>query len=46
MDELKPKIMRVVFKDSEFKEDVIKTNAVRVLLKQIKGCIEEIKAEL
>ena len=30
-DKLKPKIMRVVFKDSGFKDDVVKTNAVQIL---------------
>jgi len=30
-DELKPEIMRVVFKDSGFKDDVVKTNAVQIL---------------
>ncbi len=30
-DELKPELMRVVFKDSEFKDDVVKTNAVQIL---------------
>ncbi len=30
-DELNPEIMRVVFKDSGFKDDVIKTNAVQIL---------------
>jgi len=29
-----------------YEGQLVKTNAVRVLLKQIKGCIEEIKAEL
>ncbi len=29
--ELKPEIMRVVFKDSGFKDDVVKTNAVQIL---------------
>ena len=27
----KPEIMRVVFKDSGFKDDVVKTNAVQIL---------------
>ncbi len=30
-DELNPEIMRVVFKDSGFKNDVVKTNAVQIL---------------
>ncbi len=30
-DELDPEIMRVVFKDSGFKDDVVKTNAVQIL---------------
>jgi adenine-specific DNA-methyltransferase len=30
-EELKPEIMRVVFKDSGFKDDVVKTNAVQIL---------------
>jgi adenine-specific DNA-methyltransferase len=30
-DELKPEIMRVVFKDSGFADDVVKTNAVQIL---------------
>lgn len=30
-DELKPEIMRVVFKDAGFADDVVKTNAVQVL---------------
>ena len=30
-DELKPEIVRVVFKDSGFKNDVVKTNAVQIL---------------
>lgn len=30
-DELNPEVMRVVFKDSGFKDDVVKTNAVQVL---------------
>jgi adenine-specific DNA-methyltransferase len=29
--ELKPEIMRVVFKDSGFADDVVKTNAVQIL---------------
>ncbi len=29
--ELKPEVMRVVFKDSGFKDDVVKTNAVQIL---------------
>ena len=32
-DELNPEIMRVVFKDSGFKDDVVKTNAVQILKK-------------
>ena len=31
-DELKPEIMRVVFKDSGFTDDVVKTNAAQILL--------------
>ncbi|MDF1581760.1 MAG: site-specific DNA-methyltransferase, partial [Methyloprofundus sp.] len=30
-EELNPEIMRVVFKDSGFKDDVVKTNAVQIL---------------
>ena len=30
-EELKPEITRVVFKDSGFKDDVVKTNAVQIL---------------
>ncbi len=30
-DELKPEVMRVVFKDSGFAKDVVKTNAVQIL---------------
>jgi len=30
-DELNPEIMRVVFKDAGFKDDVVKTNAVQIL---------------
>ncbi len=30
-DELKPEIMRIVFKDSGFNDDVVKTNAVQIL---------------
>ena len=30
-DELKPEVMRVVFKDSGFADDVTKTNAVQIL---------------
>ena len=30
-DELKPEVMRVVFKDSGFKDDVAKTNAAQIL---------------
>ncbi|MCX6644991.1 MAG: site-specific DNA-methyltransferase [bacterium] len=30
-DELKPEVMRVVFKDSGFKDDVVKTNTVQIL---------------
>ena len=29
--ELKPEVMRVVFKDAGFKDDVVKTNAVQIL---------------
>jgi adenine-specific DNA-methyltransferase len=30
-EELKPEVMRVVFKDSGFADDVVKTNAVQIL---------------
>ena len=30
-DELKPEVMRVVFKDAGFEDDVVKTNAVQIL---------------
>ena len=30
-EELKPEVMRVVFKDSVFTDDVVKTNAVQIL---------------
>ena len=30
-DELKPEVIRVVFKDSGFADDVVKTNAVQIL---------------
>ncbi len=30
-DELKPEVMRIVLKDSGFKDDVIKTSAVQIL---------------
>ena len=30
-EELEPEIMRVVFKDSGFKDDVVKTNAIQIL---------------
>ena len=30
-DELKPELMRVVFKDAGFKDDVVKTNTVQIL---------------
>jgi adenine-specific DNA-methyltransferase len=33
-DELNPEFMRVVFRDSGFKDDVIKTNAVQILKQQ------------
>ena len=39
--ELKPELMRVVFKDSGFKDDVVKTNAVQIL-KQ--AGIEDVKS--
>ena len=29
--ELAPEVMRVVFKDSGFKDDVVKTNAIQIL---------------
>jgi len=30
-EELQPEVMRVVFKDSVFSDDVVKTNAVQIL---------------
>ena len=30
-EELKPEVIRVVFKDAGFKDDVVKTNAVQIL---------------
>lgn len=30
-EELQPEVMRVVFKDSGFSDDVVKTNAVQIL---------------
>ena len=30
-DELKPEVMRVVFKNAGFADDVVKTNAVQIL---------------
>ena len=30
-DELKPELMRVVFKDAGFEDDVVKTNTVQIL---------------
>jgi len=39
--ELQPEIMRVVFKDTGFKDDVVKTNAVQIL--RLAG-IEEVKS--
>jgi adenine-specific DNA-methyltransferase len=30
-DELQPEVMRIVFKDNGFKDDVVKTNAVQIL---------------
>jgi adenine-specific DNA-methyltransferase len=32
-DELAPEVMRVVFKDSGFRDDVVKTNAIQILKK-------------
>lgn len=40
-EELNPEIMRVVFKDSGFANDVVKTNAVQIL-KQ--ACIEDVRS--
>jgi len=40
-DELKPEIMRVVFKDSGFKDDVVKTNTVQILRQ---AGIEDVKS--
>ena len=40
-EELKPEIMRVVFKDSGFKDDVVKTNALQTLKR---FAIEDIKS--
>ncbi|MBK9189930.1 MAG: site-specific DNA-methyltransferase [Phycisphaerales bacterium] len=42
-DELKPEIMRVVFRDSGFKDDVVKTNAVQIL-KQVGLSDEHIRS--
>ena len=39
--ELKPEIMRVVFKDAGFKDDVVMTNAVQILRQ---ADIEDIKS--
>jgi len=40
-DELKPEIMRVVFKDAGFADDVVKTNAVQILRQ---ADIEDVKS--
>ncbi|MBW1677385.1 MAG: site-specific DNA-methyltransferase, partial [Deltaproteobacteria bacterium] len=40
-DELKPEVMRVVFKDSGFKDDVVKTNTVQTLRQ---AGIEDVKS--
>ncbi len=40
-DELKPELMRVVFKDAGFKDDVVKTNAVQILRQ---ADIEDVKS--
>ncbi len=40
-EELKPEIMRVVFKDAGFKDDVVKTNAVQILRQ---AGIEDVKS--
>ncbi len=40
-EELKPEVMRVVFKDSGFKDDVVKTNAVQILRQ---ASIEDVKS--
>jgi len=40
-DELKPEVVRVVFKDSGFKDDVVKTNAVQILRQ---AGIEDVKS--
>ena len=40
-EELKPEIMRVVFKDAGFKNDVVKTNAVQILRQ---AGIEDVKS--
>jgi adenine-specific DNA-methyltransferase len=42
-DELKPEVMRVVFRDSGFKDDVVKTNAVQIL-KQVGLSDEHIRS--
>ena len=39
--ELKPEVMRVVFKDAGFKDDVVKTNAVQILRQ---AGIEDVKS--
>ena len=39
--ELKPELMRVVFKDAGFKDDVVKTNAVQILRQ---ASIEDVKS--
>ena len=40
-EELKPEVMRVVFKDSGFADDVVKTNAVQILRQ---AGIEDVKS--
>lgn len=39
--ELKPEVMRVVFKDAGFKDDVVKTNAIQILRQ---AGIEDVKS--
>jgi len=38
--ELEPKVMRVVFKDNGFKDDVVKTNPIQILKRY---AIEDVK---
>ncbi|GAG16227.1 unnamed protein product [marine sediment metagenome] len=40
-EELKPEVMRVVFKDAGFADDVVKTNAVQILRQ---AGIEDVKS--